>query len=63
MSGTTASAHPSDANLSDKEKKRQELQARVYKARTQMPGHIPLRVFRATEECIEVEEIFKKQGI
>ena len=27
---------------------------RVYKARAMMPAHVPLRVFRRPEECVEV---------
>jgi len=57
------STKSSEANLSDTEKRRQELQMRVYRARTQMPGHVPLRVFRTTEECVEVEEFLRKEGI
>jgi hypothetical protein len=45
--------------LSDAEKKKNGLQMRVYRARTQMPGHVPLRVFRDPKECIEVEEVLK----
>jgi hypothetical protein len=45
--------------LSDADKKRNGLQMRVYRARTQMPGHVPLRVFRNPKECVEVEEVLK----
>lgn len=44
-------------NLTEQEKKRMELQMRVYKARTQMPSHVYLRVFRKAEECVEASEI------
>ena len=37
--------------------RRIELQTRVYRARSQMPGHIPLRVFREPTECVEVDEL------
>jgi hypothetical protein len=57
------SSNSSDGNMSEAEKKRQELQMRVYRARTQMPGHVPLRVFRSAAECVEVEEILKREGI
>jgi hypothetical protein len=46
--------------MSDAEKKKYELQVRVLKARSIMPGHVPLRVFRSPEECVEVEEILGK---
>ena len=35
-------------------RKRYELQMRVYKARSMMPAHIALRIFRRPEECVEV---------
>lgn len=38
--------------LSESEKKRQELQMRVYRARTQMPSTVKLRVFRNPSECV-----------
>jgi hypothetical protein len=33
---------------------------RVYRARTQMPSHIPLRVFREPAECVEAQEILDR---
>lgn len=42
--------------MTEVEKKRYELQMRVYRARTQIPSHIVLRVFREPSECVEVEE-------
>jgi hypothetical protein len=50
-------------SVSDAEKKRYGLQMRVYRARTQMPGHVPLRVFRHPGECVEVEEVLKGVGV
>lgn len=47
--------------MTDAEKKKYALQVRVYRARTQMPGHVPLRVFRDPVECVEVEEILQKE--
>jgi len=43
--------------MTEHEKKRVELQIRVYRARAQIPPHVHLRVFRKAEECVEVEEI------
>ncbi|KAF8074537.1 hypothetical protein FPV67DRAFT_1559305 [Lyophyllum atratum] len=57
---STASMSSLLARLPEAEKKRFALQARVYVARTQMPGHVPLRVFRDPSECVEVEEILNK---
>jgi hypothetical protein len=43
--------------MTEQEKKRAELQMRVYRARVQIPPHVQLRVFRKAEECTEVQEI------
>lgn len=48
------------ASLSDAEKRRAQLQSRVYRARIQMPRHIPLRVFRQPVECVEAQEILDR---
>ena len=37
-------------------RRRTELQTRVYRARTQMPSHIFLRVFREPTDCVEVDK-------
>ena len=42
------------------EKKRIELQNRVYRARLIIPMHIPFRVFEDLTECVEAEEIVKR---
>ncbi|KAI0331653.1 hypothetical protein GY45DRAFT_1322007 [Cubamyces sp. BRFM 1775] len=46
--------------LSDAEKKRLELQTRLWKARLDVPPHIPIRIFREPEECVEVDEILDR---
>ena len=43
--------------MTDAEKKQFDLQTRVYRARLEVPRHIPLRVFRSPEECVEAEGI------
>ena len=43
--------------MTEVEKKRYLLQRRVNRARTQMPSHIVLRVFREPSECVEIEEM------
>jgi len=50
--------------MTEVEKKRYELQMRVYRARTQMPSQIVLRIFREPAECVEVEEemLRREQG-
>ncbi|KAI4519233.1 hypothetical protein K525DRAFT_258712 [Schizophyllum commune Loenen D] len=49
--------------MSEPERRRYELQIRVYRARDLMPEHIPLRVFRSPDECIEAEGLLKKMGV
>jgi len=51
------------ADMPEIEKKRLELQIRVYRARSQMAPHIPLRIFRKPEECIEASQILDKLHI
>ena len=48
--------------MTEVEKKRYELQMRVNRARTQMPSHIVLRVFREPSECVEIEEMLVGLG-
>jgi len=57
LRSSTTSMSSLFARLPEAEKRRYALQKRVYVARTQMPGHVPLRVFRDPRECVEVEEI------
>ena len=54
--GSTASSFRT-APMTDGERKQYDLQARVYKARADIPASIPLRVFREPSECIEVAQI------
>ncbi|KAH7908958.1 hypothetical protein BJ138DRAFT_1128026 [Hygrophoropsis aurantiaca] len=49
--------------LTEAEKKRNDLQARVYRARAIVPLSIPLRVFRNPEECVEAFELLGRVGI
>jgi len=48
--------------MMEQEKKRTDLQMRVYRARAQIPLHVCLRVFRRAEECVEVWEILDRVG-
>lgn len=43
--------------LYELEKRRAELQLRIYRARLEIPRHIQLRVFRSPQECMEATEI------
>ena len=49
--------------MTEVEKKRYLLQMRVNRARTQMPSHIVLRVFRDPSECVEIEEMLAGLGL
>jgi len=58
---STSSGSSKKSSMTDTEKRRYELQLRVYRARTQMPSHIPLRVFREPSECVEAQEILDRE--
>ncbi|KAF8210675.1 hypothetical protein K438DRAFT_1810137 [Mycena galopus ATCC 62051] len=49
--------------MTEAERSRYELQLRVWRARTQMPGHVSLRIFRDPRECVEAEEILKREKL
>ncbi|KAF9448927.1 hypothetical protein P691DRAFT_791824 [Macrolepiota fuliginosa MF-IS2] len=51
--GRGSPSNSSSGSVGGGEKKRAELQMRVYRARTQMPEGVPLRVFRHPVECGE----------
>ncbi|KAL4066145.1 hypothetical protein V8B97DRAFT_1934329 [Scleroderma yunnanense] len=46
--------------ITEGEKKRWELQNRVYRARSTIPVHVPFRVFEDPRECIEAEVIVER---
>jgi Uncharacterized conserved protein (DUF2183) len=48
------------SSLPEQERRRIELQTRVWRARTLVPVHIPLRIFRKPEECVEAWEILER---
>lgn len=58
-SGRTATT-PGAQFVSDAQRKQNELQIRVYKARLDIPEHIALRVFRQPSECVEAMEILER---
>lgn len=49
--GASSSTSSLSSTINDAEKKRLELQMRVWAARLEMPSHIPLHVFREPEMC------------
>lgn len=60
---TSSSSSSTYARLSDVDRKRYELQKRVYRARQRMPGRVPLRIFRYPDDCVEVEEILDRERV
>ena len=42
------------------ERRRNELQMRLWRARYDVAPHIPIRIFREPEECVELEHILKR---
>jgi hypothetical protein len=52
-----------DAQLSEPERRRMDLQARVHRARALIPPTIPLRIFRDPQECVEAAELLDKLHI
>jgi hypothetical protein len=50
-------------NMSEGERKRAELQNRVWSARASLPERVVLRIFRDPSECVEVEELLKKRPV
>lgn len=46
--------------MTDSERRQYELQLRVYKARLEMPPHVPLRIFRQPEECVEAKQVLDR---
>ncbi|PPQ85263.1 hypothetical protein CVT25_010036 [Psilocybe cyanescens] len=60
-SGSSGATGKRVGSISDAEKKRNDLQMRVYRARTQMPSHIPLRIFRDPSECVEAKGILDRE--
>lgn len=61
---TTASSVSSISSVTSKmteeERKRFDLQMRVYKARSVVPLHIPVRVFQQPSDCVEMEGLINK---
>jgi len=60
---STSSVEPTrKASVPDAQKRRNDLQLRVCRARTQIPGHIPLRIFRDPSECVEANEVLAMES-
>jgi hypothetical protein len=56
--------NPQDStNMTELEKKRIDLQMRVYKVQVQVSSNIHLWVFRQAEECVEASELLNKANI
>ena len=50
----------SQSQMSEAERKREELQSRLWRARLDVPPQVPIRIFREPEECVEVHEILDR---
>ncbi|KAI0695337.1 hypothetical protein C8T65DRAFT_665431 [Cerioporus squamosus] len=53
-------AQTPQAPQSEAERKRADLQSRLWRARLEVPPHIPIRVFREPEECAEANRILDR---
>ncbi|KAJ6498976.1 hypothetical protein C8R45DRAFT_99380 [Mycena sanguinolenta] len=63
-SGSTAgSSSATRDRMSEAERKRDDLQLRVWRARTQMPSDVPLRIFRDPNDCVEAEDILRREKL
>jgi hypothetical protein len=55
--GRTSTSSSLRPPMTEAERKRYELQQRVYRARMEIPDRIPFRVFRDPSECVEARQI------
>jgi len=62
-SASSIGSSGSIGRISEGEKKKQDLQARVYRVRVQIPGHVKLRVFRDPKECTEDVNLLLSLGL
>lgn len=62
-SASSIGSSGSIGKMSEGEKKKQDLQARVYRVRMQIPGCVKLRVFRDPKECTEDENLLLSLGL
>lgn len=46
--------------MTEQERKRFDLQMRIYRARAQMPRNVALRIFRRPEECVEAGQLLDR---
>ncbi|KAJ7077316.1 hypothetical protein B0H15DRAFT_915401 [Mycena belliarum] len=60
---SSSTASSTQRAVLDAERRRNDLQLRVWRARTQMPGQVSLRVFRSPAECVEAEEILAREKL
>ena len=56
----TPSQYSQGAPLTEAERKRVDLQMRLWRARYEVATHIPIRIFREPEECVEVQQILDR---
>ncbi|KAI0794117.1 hypothetical protein C8Q74DRAFT_1193864 [Fomes fomentarius] len=51
---------PALGSQREEEKKRAELQVRLWRVRLEVPTRVPIRIFREPEDCVEVNEILDR---
>lgn len=51
------------SKMPEEDRKRYDLQIRVYKARAFVPLHIPIRIFQQPGDCVEIEGLIKAKGV
>ncbi|KAJ7045854.1 hypothetical protein C8F04DRAFT_989210 [Mycena alexandri] len=56
-----ASAQTQQRVLLEADRRRAELQLRVWRARAVIPAHVPLRIFRDPAECVEAEAVLVRE--
>ena len=49
--------------LSESEKKRVQLQARLWRACAEVPTNVVIRVFRDPEECVEASQVISPHPV
>ncbi|KAJ7747234.1 hypothetical protein B0H16DRAFT_1555186 [Mycena metata] len=60
---STASQQTQQRVLLEADRRRAELQLRVWRARAAIPAHVPLRVFREPAECVEAEAVLVREKL
>lgn len=60
INGKTSSSSTLSSRMTEEQKKKYELQTRVWAARMLIPVQIPFRVFKEPGECVEAERVLRE---